>query len=247
MFGSPSWRSSPETKPSPSRLVQPSGRLPAGWSQRTARALCARLADLALVTLVPSTDGGAVTVHDVIRDFLRDDLGNTRLQHLHQVLLNIVAKGLPPLPHQQRRWRQGNAWRKLPESARYIRDQPHRAPDRCRTTRGSREVATDLRWIAARLEHADPAAPYTDLALIRSSAGAAATAACSVKLPTCSRPLTRRTRGSTSCAAELAMTRLGTSAATCRRSRAQPALVNRWPLPDSALRCVVPSLATPGR
>jgi len=47
-----------------------------GGLDRTATvALCARLVNLALLTLVPGGDGGAITVHDVIRDFLRDELG----------------------------------------------------------------------------------------------------------------------------------------------------------------------------
>ncbi len=58
-------------------------------------ALCARLANLALLTLVPGGDGGAVTVHDVIRDFLRDELSSARLAQLHQVLLDAAAQGLP--------------------------------------------------------------------------------------------------------------------------------------------------------
>jgi hypothetical protein len=57
-------------------------------------ALCARLADFALLTLVPGDDG-VITVHDVVRDFLREELGGTRLAQLHQVLLDAAALGLP--------------------------------------------------------------------------------------------------------------------------------------------------------
>ncbi|MGO9083170.1 MAG: hypothetical protein ACLQDY_29785 [Streptosporangiaceae bacterium] len=47
------------------------------------------------MTLVPGGDGGAVLLHDVVRDFLRGELGTTRLAHLHRVLLEAVAAGLP--------------------------------------------------------------------------------------------------------------------------------------------------------
>ena len=46
-----------------------------GLDRMASRGLCARLADLALLTLAPGGDGGAITVHDVIRDFLREELG----------------------------------------------------------------------------------------------------------------------------------------------------------------------------
>ena len=74
-----------------------------GLDRMATVALCARLANLALLTLVPGVDGGAVTVHDVIRDFLREQLGSTRLAQLHQVLLNAAAEGLPTALAMRRR------------------------------------------------------------------------------------------------------------------------------------------------
>ena len=62
-----------------------------------AGALCARLADLALLTPAPS-DGGTVTMHDVIRDYLREELGAARLAQLHQILLDTAAEDLPAPP-----------------------------------------------------------------------------------------------------------------------------------------------------
>jgi anti-sigma regulatory factor (Ser/Thr protein kinase) len=50
-------------------LWQITGRLDRG----TADSLCVRLADLALITVTASGTGGNISVHDVIRDFLRED------------------------------------------------------------------------------------------------------------------------------------------------------------------------------
>lgn len=66
-----------------------------GLDQMSATALCARLADLALVTLAPSGDGGTLSMHDVILDFVRGELGEMRLAALHRTLLDAVAAGLP--------------------------------------------------------------------------------------------------------------------------------------------------------
>ncbi|HUY47439.1 MAG TPA: hypothetical protein VMV92_17195 [Streptosporangiaceae bacterium] len=85
----------------------------------TTRALCARLADLALVTLISAADGGSITVHDVIRDFLRDHLGATHLAKKHQVLLDAMATGLPRTPDLAGDHGEVTAWWKLPGDARY--------------------------------------------------------------------------------------------------------------------------------
>jgi len=44
-----------------------------------AGALCGRLVDLALLTLAPGPDGGTVSLHDVIRDLLCEQLGSGRM------------------------------------------------------------------------------------------------------------------------------------------------------------------------
>ena len=59
----------------PVTLVASLWQATGGLDEMASRALCARLEDLALVTLTPGS-GGAVTMHDVIRDFLSAELGN---------------------------------------------------------------------------------------------------------------------------------------------------------------------------
>jgi hypothetical protein len=131
-----------------------------GLDHVTGRALCARLADLALLS--PAPGGGTVTMHGVIREYLREDIGASRLEDLHQILLDTAAKGLSAaagpgvVP----------AWWELPEGDRYLRE--HLIEHLIAAGRpGEAEgTAEDLRWAGARLQMAGPAGPYADLALV---------------------------------------------------------------------------------
>jgi hypothetical protein len=53
--------------------------------------LCARLSELSLV----STSETGIGLHDVIRDFLRFELGNSYLTRLHKLVVDSVAADLP--------------------------------------------------------------------------------------------------------------------------------------------------------
>ncbi|MEH1168986.1 NB-ARC domain-containing protein [Micromonospora sp. CPCC 205539] len=145
----------------------------AGMSEIASRALCARLADLALIALTPTNGGGTLSLHDVVRDYLAEHLRGTKhlgppeITRLHQVLLDAVTADLPdesavsgPKPPV--------AWWQLPEDARYLREHliDHLlAADR----HGEAErLATDLRWVQVRLQEAGPLAVLTDLALVNS-------------------------------------------------------------------------------
>jgi diguanylate cyclase (GGDEF)-like protein len=95
-----------------------------GLDRMATVALCARLANLALLTLV--RDDGTVTVHDVIREFLREELGSTRLAQLHQVLLDAAAVNLSAAMEAVADGGVMTAWWGLPETARdtaqYLRE-----------------------------------------------------------------------------------------------------------------------------
>jgi hypothetical protein len=206
-------------------------RVTGGLDQMATGALCARLADLALLTLVPGGDGGAVAMHDVIRDFLREQLGDTRLAQLHQMLLEAVAAGLPSTPAADGGG-QVTAWWELPEPARYLREhliEHLLAAGRAGQAEG---LAADLRWAGTRLQHSGPAGPYADLALIGT-------------------PRTQRLGRVLGQAAHLLApadpphslidilySRIshdlewGTQALALTPSRKLPALINNWPLPD---------------
>jgi hypothetical protein len=56
--------------------------------------VCARLDNLALIAS-GNTGAGGAAMHDVVREFLRGELGPQRLATLHEVLLDAVAADLP--------------------------------------------------------------------------------------------------------------------------------------------------------
>ena len=124
------------------------------------RALCARLADLALLS--PAPGGGTVTMHGVIREYLREDIGASRLEDLHQVLLDTAAKGLPAAAGPG----MAPAWWELPEGDRYLREHLIEHLIAAGQPGEAEGTAEDLRWAGARLQMAGPAGPSADLALV---------------------------------------------------------------------------------
>ncbi|AGL17894.1 NB-ARC domain-containing protein [Actinoplanes sp. N902-109] len=123
------------------------------------RALCARLEDLSLVTLTPTANGGAIGMHDVIREVLRRELGADRLRALHRLLLSAASgtaqEGASVIE-----------WWTLPDLDRYLQD--HLIEHLQAADRGAdaAAVASDIRWVTARLEQSGPIAPLSDLALL---------------------------------------------------------------------------------
>ncbi|NUT51300.1 MAG: hypothetical protein HOV94_28965 [Saccharothrix sp.] len=140
-----------ETIPVP--LVALLWRATGSLDAMAARALCARLHDLALVTLDATADGGTLVLHDAIRDHLHDQVPDHRRPQLHAALLDAV--GIPD-----------GAWWTLDESHRYLWD--HLVEHLLAAGRldAAEALASDLRWVAARLEQAGPTAPYADLSLV---------------------------------------------------------------------------------
>jgi hypothetical protein len=163
-----------------------------GLDRLAAGALATRLADLALLSPVPGSDSGAITMHGVIRDYLRDylrgKLGDSRLT-LHGLLLDAAAAGLPTATALTAAAAAGavvTAWWELPEHLIEHRLGAGR-PDQ------AEELAADLRWVGARLEVSGsagrtPTSPWS-ARLARSGC-----AGCSGRPRTCSPPPTRRTR-----------------------------------------------------
>ena len=143
-------------------LWQATGRL----DQMSATALCARLADLALVTLTPSDEGGTIAMHDVILEFVHGDLGEARLAGLHRVLLDAVAVHFLRAHAADGHGGTVTAWWQLPEQARYLEE--HLVGHMLAAGRSAEaeDLAADLRWISMRLQRSGPAAPYADLAMI---------------------------------------------------------------------------------
>jgi WD40 repeat protein len=227
----------------PFDLIARFWRLTGGLNELQASQVCARFGELALVSPTGLGSGG-VAVHDVIRAFLRGELGPERLADLNGVLLDAVATGLPvadPLgaastgPPQV-------AWWELGRRDRYMRD--HLIEHLLDAGRGSdaEGVAGDLRWMGVRLEESGPAAPAADLALLDTPRavhmGVVLAQTAHLLAPT--EPagavvdvLHSRVAGDPDWGPQVIALR-----DICHR----PRLVNRWPLPDlpdSALRRVL--------
>ncbi|GLW36049.1 hypothetical protein Areg01_89830, partial [Actinoplanes regularis] len=123
--------------------------------------LCARLADLALLTLTKTDTGGTIGLHDVVRDYLHQQLAGW-VPDVHQALLDAVGADLP-YAQAASNGDQMPAWWELPETARYLREHlvEHLAASR---RADSEALVTDLRWVRSRLYEAGPAGPFVDLA-----------------------------------------------------------------------------------
>ena len=156
----------------PFTLVARLWRATAGLDDLRAAQVCARLAQLALVSRAAAGPGG-VALHDVVRDFLRAELGQQRLAELNGILLDAVAAGLPaasPLAADRRgsrRWPGGN-WAAMTGTCGIT------SSSTCWMQAGPlklRSVACDLRWVGARLKRFGPAAPAADLSLVGHTAG----------------------------------------------------------------------------
>ena len=199
-----------------------------GMDEMTARALCAELADLALLS--PAPDGGTVAMHDVIRDYLQEELGPARLAQLHQVLLDTTADILPVAAGGE----PGavTAWWELPGQARYLRD--HLIGHMLAGGRPGQaeQVAADLRWVDARLRALGPAGPSADLALIGTP-----------RAERLRRVLVQQAHLLAPTDPPHSLTDIlysrvsddldwGPQAKALAAAREQPALVNAWPLPD---------------
>ncbi len=205
----------------------------AGLDELQSRQLCARLADLALIS-VSAAGGGLASVHDVVRDFLHHELGSRRLVELHRVLLDAVAEDLPrvgPLPpgapgHPR------PAWWQLGDNRRYLWDHLIEHLIGADQIEDAEAVAGDLRWAGARLLRFGPAAPHADLTLIDTQRAARMRRAWS---------RTAHLLGPTDpteAVIDVLHSRLGEDpdwgpqAVALRGSYDRPRMVNRWRLPD---------------
>ncbi|MYY17399.1 NB-ARC domain protein, partial [Streptomyces sp. SID4912] len=141
-------------------LWQASGQL----AEDQTRTLCRNLERLSLLTLDPR-NGGTISLHDVIRDYLRGHLGSTALARLNGLLIDAVAATLrparplaPTTPDPER------AWWQLQDG--YLLDHLIDHMLAAGRTTSAEAVAGDLRWVEARLAQRGPTAPWSDLTRI---------------------------------------------------------------------------------
>ncbi|WP_329266537.1 NB-ARC domain-containing protein [Streptomyces sp. NBC_01451] len=125
-----------------------------GRDEAATRSLCKQMADLSLLQIDTTVPGGSLTLHDVIRDYLRAQLGTNGLQAANTVLLDALAPSLPPTDD-------GVAWWQT--TIGYLQDHLiEHLLDAGRTTQ-AQTTAGDFRWMRARLHQRGPTAPWRDL------------------------------------------------------------------------------------
>ena len=153
----------------PLRLAGALWQTTAGWADRDdlrAGQICERLAQLALVTQATGPARG-ITVHDVIRDYLRIGLGPQRLAELNGMLVDAAARDLPIVgPANPALPVAGIPWWQLGGQDRYLWDHLVEHLRDAGRIADAEAVAGDLRWVGARLERFGPAAPAADLAAV---------------------------------------------------------------------------------
>ncbi|MEU3778444.1 NB-ARC domain-containing protein [Streptomyces sp. NPDC032472] len=125
-----------------------------GLSESEARALCAVLDRLSLVSLSPQ-DGGRAALHDVLRDYLRGELGGAELQRLHGILADTVGD---------------EPWT-LTDG--YLLDHLIEHLLAASRPRQAQTVVEDIRWVETRLHQRGPSAPWQDVRRIPTATAAA--------------------------------------------------------------------------
>ncbi|MEU3793067.1 NB-ARC domain-containing protein [Streptomyces fructofermentans] len=203
----------------PVDLVATLWRATGNLDETATRALCKQMADLSLLGIGTTVPGGAVTVHDVVRDYLRSELGPAGLGAANAALLGAVEASLPAAEDGAAPW-----WR---VTDGYLLDHLVEHFLDARRSVGALALAGDFRWMRARLHQRGPTAPWRDLD----------------RLGAAGRPLARQLAQ----AAHLltpttpphaldAVLRSRVTGAPHRPARPVPAgtpvLVDRWPPPD---------------
>ena len=227
----------------PFGLVARLWRATAGLDDLQTAQVCKRLVQLALVS--DAGPGGGITLHDVVRDFLRAELGQ-RLAGLNEMLLDAVAAGLPAAAASPLDAAAGRpvrvAWWDLGRADRYLWDHLIEHLLEAGRLAEADALAGDLRWVEARLERFGPAAPAADLSVVGSPRtarlGAALARVAHLLAPT----------EPAEAVVDVLHSRVaddpdwGAQVTALRPIGPRPRLVNRWPLPDlpdSALRRVL--------
>jgi WD40 repeat protein len=147
-----------------------------GLEEWDSRELCFNLNSRSLLDLAPG-DGGTMVLHDVIRDYLRHELGGERIAELNAILADAVAARLSPAaPLAPSAPGPQAAWWALAEGGNpgdsYLASHAIAHLMAAGRTRQAEAVAFDLRWVEARLRQQGPAAPWSDCNRIPTQAAA---------------------------------------------------------------------------
>ncbi|MET0522513.1 MAG: NB-ARC domain-containing protein, partial [Jiangellaceae bacterium] len=134
----------------PRAVVETLWAATAGMDPPASRRLCRRLADLSLISLDPA-DGGTVTLHDMVRDYLRADLDALRLAALNAVLVDALGADLPPASDLVPGVRPAaTAWWEA-DHCRYVWDNLVRHLLAAGRLAEAEATVGDLRWVRRRL------------------------------------------------------------------------------------------------
>ncbi len=217
----------------PFRLVAQLWRATAGLDNLQSAQVCKRLAQLALISQAAGPAGG-IALHDVVRDFLRAEVGEQRLVGLTGMLLDAIAAALPaasPLDYEAASPVRV-AWWEPGHEDRYLWDHLIEHLRGAGRYGEADAVAGDLRWVGARLERFGQAAPAADL----SAAGTPRAARLRAVLARAAHLLAPAEPAGA--VIDVLHSRVaddpdwGPQVTALRDICPRPRLVNRWPLPD---------------
>ncbi|MFD4861611.1 NB-ARC domain-containing protein [Streptomyces atratus] len=144
----------------PMALVESLWRNQAGLTTTESQALLRKITSLCLANPVHG-ETGALALHDVVRDYLRAELGPAHLTQLHESLVDAVADQLPSAnPLLPDRTAPSRSWWAVEHG--YLLD--HLIDHLLAAGRPTEAEATigDIRWVEARLLHQGPAATQDD-------------------------------------------------------------------------------------
>ncbi|MEU0047779.1 NB-ARC domain-containing protein [Streptomyces werraensis] len=138
-------------------------------SRSDSQKLCQTLHGLSLLFLEPEA-GGHVRLHDVLRDYIRGEIGEQLLAETNAAFMDGVSRDLPRLsnstiPSLNIAWWEQAGGYMLDHTINHLLA-AGRVPE-------AEALAGDLRWIEARLLHRGPTAPWSDLAMIPTASAAA--------------------------------------------------------------------------
>ncbi|WP_406840712.1 NB-ARC domain-containing protein [Streptomyces sp. AHU1] len=215
----------------PLALVAMLWRTTGGLGEPETRRLCMHMADLSLLAVDPSADGGAVTLHDVVRDYLRVELG-ADVTTVNSALVDAIAAELPSAGAGAAR----PSWWRTTDG--YLQDHlVEHLLDAGRAAEAE-SLAGDARWIQVRLRRRGPTAPWRDLDRVASPA-ARALAGDLARAAHLLSPTDPPHALDSILRSRLAALGLGDDRPT---ATAHPALTNRWLPPDLPDRSLLRAL-----
>ncbi|MEV7279780.1 NB-ARC domain-containing protein [Streptomyces sp. NPDC093111] len=118
-----------------------------GLTEAATRSLCAEFDRLSLVSLTPE-HGGRLTLHDVLRDYLHQELGEPAATVLHGTLADTMGN---------------TPWNPGDDVRGYVLDHAIEHLLAARRIQDAERLASDLRWIETRLHQRGPMAAWADL------------------------------------------------------------------------------------